>query len=65
MRASVDTQNEARKLSAALRRGAGVQGRWGEQTLRLVPGHVEVSADNRTFRTLVDQPASCAIPPLG
>ena len=36
MKASVATQDEARKLSAALRRGAGVQGRWGEQTLRNV-----------------------------
>ncbi len=36
MDASAATQNEARKLSAALRRGAGVQGRWGEQTLRNV-----------------------------
>ena len=36
MRASQETQFEARKLSAALRRGAGVQGRWGEQTLRNV-----------------------------
>ncbi|HKT55091.1 MAG TPA: DNA recombination protein RmuC [Caulobacteraceae bacterium] len=36
MQASVQTQAEARKLSAALRRGAGVQGRWGEQTLRNV-----------------------------
>lgn len=36
MEASTATQNEARKLSAALRRGAGVQGRWGEQTLRNV-----------------------------
>src|SRR5580704_609369 len=34
--ASTATQSEARKLSAALRRGAGVQGRWGEQTLRNV-----------------------------
>ncbi len=34
--ASTATQDEARKLSAALRRGAGVQGRWGEQTLRNV-----------------------------
>jgi DNA recombination protein RmuC len=34
--ASVATQAEARKLSAALRRGAGVQGRWGEQMLRNV-----------------------------
>lgn len=36
MEASTATQNETRKLSAALRRGAGVQGRWGEQTLRNV-----------------------------
>ena len=36
MEASNATQSEARKLSAALRRGAGVQGRWGEQTLRNV-----------------------------
>ena len=36
MRASQETQFETRKLSAALRRGAGVQGRWGEQTLRNV-----------------------------
>ena len=34
--ASTATQAEARKLSATLRRGAGVQGRWGEQTLRNV-----------------------------
>ena len=34
--ASAATQDAARKLSAALRRGAGVQGRWGEQTLRNV-----------------------------
>lgn len=36
MIASAQTQDEARKLSAALRRGAGVQGRWGEQMLRNV-----------------------------
>ena len=34
--ASTATQDEARRLSAALRRGAGVQGRWGEQMLRNV-----------------------------
>jgi DNA recombination protein RmuC len=33
LKASVATQDEARKLSTALRRGAGVQGRWGEETL--------------------------------
>ncbi|RAK57800.1 DNA recombination protein RmuC [Phenylobacterium deserti] len=36
LQASTATQEEARKLSSALRRGAGVQGRWGEQTLRNV-----------------------------
>jgi DNA recombination protein RmuC len=36
LQASTETQIEARKLSAALRRGAGVQGRWGEQMLRNV-----------------------------
>jgi DNA recombination protein RmuC len=36
LQASTATQAEARKLSAALRRGAGVQGRWGEQMLRNV-----------------------------
>jgi len=36
MRATAATQDETRKLSATLRRGAGVQGRWGEQTLRNV-----------------------------
>jgi DNA recombination protein RmuC len=34
--ATVATQEEARKLSTALRRGAGVQGRWGEHMLRNV-----------------------------
>ena len=34
--ASMATQDEARKLSGALKRGAGVQGRWGEQMLRNV-----------------------------
>lgn len=37
-------------------------GRWMGQTLRLVPGAVEISGDNRNFRLLVEQPASCAIP---
>ncbi|HEX8233459.1 MAG TPA: DNA recombination protein RmuC [Caulobacteraceae bacterium] len=36
MSASAATQAEAQKLSQALRRGAGVQGRWGEQVLRNV-----------------------------
>ena len=46
MRASQETQFETRKLSAALRRGAGVQGRWGEQTLRNV---LEAAGLNHRF----------------
>ncbi len=36
MAANAATQDEARKLARALGRGAGVQGRWGEQVLRIV-----------------------------
>jgi hypothetical protein len=38
------------------RAGEAAYGRWGQQTLRLVPGHVEISSDNRSFRPLTDQP---------
>jgi len=42
--------------------GEAAYGRWGAQTLRLVPHRVETSNDNRNFRTLVDQDdASCSI----
>ena len=37
-------------------------GRWMAMTVRLVPGAVEISSDNRNFRLLVEQPPSCAIP---
>ncbi len=47
------------------RPGGATYGRWAEQTLRLVPGRVEASNDNRSFQTVVEQPASCAIPPVG
>lgn len=46
-------------------RGAATYGRWGEQTLRRVRGKIEISNDNRRFRTLVEQPANCTIPPVG
>jgi hypothetical protein len=45
--------------------GGATYGRWMQQTLRLVPGRVEVSADNRRFRTLADQGSGCAIAPIG
>jgi hypothetical protein len=46
--------------------GSASYGRWGEETLRLVPGRVEVSDDNRSFRTLVEQAdETCALPAIG
>lgn len=42
--------------------GGATYGRWGEETLRLVPGRVEVSSDNRTFRAAFDQGPNCSIP---
>jgi hypothetical protein len=45
--------------------GQALYGRFGEQTLRLVTGKVEVSDDNKTFRTLIAQPADCSLPPVG
>lgn len=47
------------------RQGAATYGRWGSQTLRLVPGRVEISSDNRSFRTLAEQGPNCSIPSLG
>jgi hypothetical protein len=47
------------------RPGGATYGRWMQQTLRLVPGRIEVSADNHSFRTLVEQGAGCAIPAAG
>ena len=44
--------------------GAARYGRWGAQTLRLVTGRVEVSDDNRTFRTLAAQGTDCMIAPI-
>lgn len=47
------------------KRGGATYGRWGDQTLRLVRDKVEISQDNRRFRTLVEQGANCSIPPVG
>lgn len=41
------------------RAGEAAYGRWAQQTLRLVPGRVEISADNHSFRSLVDQTQGC------
>jgi len=45
--------------------GGATYGRWGEETLRLVPGHVEASSDNRSFHSVIDQGPNCSIPVAG
>lgn len=47
------------------RPGGATYGRWMSQTLRLVPGKVEVSGDNRSFRLLAEQSSNCSISPIG
>ena len=44
--------------------GNALYGRWGEQTVRVVPGKVEIAADGRTFTTLATQNENCTIPPI-
>lgn len=41
------------------RAGEAAYGRWGQETVRLVPGKIEISSDNRTFHTLTEQGAGC------
>ncbi len=42
--------------------GEAVYGRWSGQTLRLVPGRVEISSNNRDFHPIAEQnPKDCAI----
>lgn len=45
--------------------GGATYGRYGQQTLRLISGKVEISDDNRAFHTLVAQPPDCSLPPVG
>lgn len=42
-----------------VRPGEADYGRWGDSTLRLVPGRVEQSADNKHFHTFSEQGAAC------
>jgi hypothetical protein len=42
--------------------GGATYGRWGEETLRLVPGRVESSSDNRTFHSIIELGQSCSVP---
>ena len=47
------------------RPGGASYGRWGGQTVRLVAGRVEISDDNRNFRTLTSQAPDCSVAPVG
>ncbi|KQV57449.1 MULTISPECIES: hypothetical protein [unclassified Caulobacter] len=47
------------------RTGGATYGRWGEETLRLVPGRIEISSDNRSFHTAFDQGPNCSVPSAG
>jgi hypothetical protein len=42
--------------------GEAAYGRWGQQTIRLVTGRVEISSDNHSFRMLVEQGPNCTLP---
>lgn len=41
--------------------GGATYGRWGDSTLRLVPGRVEQSFDNTTFRPIAPQARDCSV----
>jgi hypothetical protein len=41
--------------------GGATYGRWGDTTLRLVPGRVEQSSDNANFRPIAPQARDCSI----
>jgi hypothetical protein len=45
--------------------GGASYGRYGQQTLRRVAGRIEVSDDNKSFRTLAPQSPDCSLPPVG
>ena len=47
------------------RPGGAAYGRWSDRTLRLAPGRVEISSDNRNFRALIEQGPGCSIPGAG
>jgi hypothetical protein len=41
--------------------GSAAYGRYGDSTLRLVPGKVEVSSDNRNFHTIANVDKACQL----
>jgi hypothetical protein len=43
------------------RPGGAAYGRWGDRTLRLIAGRIEISRDNRSFSALMDQGPGCTV----
>jgi hypothetical protein len=54
---SLDTCKRLLFEGQCVRPGEANYGRWGDQTLRLVPGRIEQSSDNRRFRTVERRPS--------
>lgn len=54
---SLDTCKRLLFEGQCVRPGEANYGRWGETTLRLVPGRIEQSSDNRRFRTVERRPS--------
>jgi hypothetical protein len=55
---------QALYAGTCVRPGDALYGRFGNTTLRLVPGRVERSDDNTNFRTLVEQDRRCNLGPI-
>jgi hypothetical protein len=54
---SLDTCKRLLFEGQCVRPGEANYGRWGDTTLRLVPGRIEQSSDNRRFRTVERRPS--------
>lgn len=61
---SLDACVQALYSGTCVRPGDAQYGRWGDQTLRLVPRRVEQSNDNSRFRILAEQDRDCQFPGL-
>jgi hypothetical protein len=61
---SLDTCVQILYAGQCVGAGGALYGRWGNRTLRLVPGRVEVSGDNHNFHTLTVQGPVCSLPPI-
>jgi hypothetical protein len=61
---SLDACVQSLFAGQCVRPGGATYGRWGDRTLRLVLGRVEISAGGTAFRLLARQQGGCEIPTL-